>query len=124
MRWLLALLLLSSCATAVPNTGNGPDCRGCGSWNDYHNQDKFQWSDTDQQLHLAVTFVGTFVAAEVLQRKFNLTHNEATLVALGVSMLASAVHEVYFDHFNSRTDLKTLFAGTLAGGLTFYIVRF
>lgn len=90
----------------------------------YHNADHFQWTNYDDDLHLALGFGGAIVIATALEHYGGLPAWESGLIG-GITMTLFGVSkEVLFDTYTSRTDIKTWAAGGLSGGLTFMVLNF
>lgn len=90
----------------------------------YHDGDHFSWKNYDDDVHLLVGYSGSFLVGQSLVRFAKMPAWEAALIGTLALGLFGTTKEVMFDTYTSRTDIKTYWAGALAGGVTVFVLNF
>lgn len=90
----------------------------------YFDADKFSWSDPTDQVHMLIGFGGAMLISTALNKHTTLKPWQSALIGSLAMGLIGTTKEVMFDTYTSRTDIKTYWAGALAGGLSFTVLNF
>lgn len=123
MRMLIPILamLVSGFCYAEPSTG--PGCEGCGTWNDYHAEDKFQWRNPKTVQHVAVGYGIAISTSMILIHKFDMAPLPAAIIGTFASGVLSTFREMNQD-FVSKSDLQEGWLGAAMGGVMTYAISF
>ena len=123
MKYVVCMLLMlattigyADCTVQCPVTA---DTAGA-----YFNEDHFSWSDPKDTTHVFIAMSGALVIATALNRYTTLKPWQSALLGAVAMGLIGTTKEVMFDSYTMRTDIKTYWAGGLAGGLMFTVLTF
>lgn len=85
--------------------------------------DHFSWTNEGDRAHIAVGFAATVGGSLILEHVFKMNRLPATLSALAVVMIAAPAWEIWINHANKATDVKTRWAGAGIGAITVLSIR-
>jgi hypothetical protein len=86
--------------------------------------DHFQWTNYDNGIHLLAGYSISLTTSLLLEKQFKMKPVPALIIGVLVGGFIGTVKETFFDVYASQTDLKTWWAGSISGGLTFTVIHF
>lgn len=121
---IISFLLLSSLARATSYNLGGDTITNPDQLWQYKVNDRFQWNNTDDQVHILAGFAISFTTAYALERYTDLSPLEAALAGFALGTLVGVAKETLIDSYASKTDIKCWGSGALIGTISFTLLQF